>query len=101
MLFDGENASSRDFIGILREVEKKVMPIRRVYADRTMPHQAGWKSILHDTGACSMQQFNYGKDASDHVLIMDAIELNMDTPRLNAICIVSSVNTVKTKTVTA
>ncbi len=91
VLVDGENASPKDFIGILREVEKKGdVALKRVYADWTMPHQSGWKDVLHETGARPMQQFNYGKDAADHALIMDAIELIMDTPRLNAVCIVSS-----------
>jgi hypothetical protein len=91
VLVDGENASPKDFFGVLREVEKKGdVALKRVYADWTMPHQAGWKDVLHETGARPVQQFNYGKDAADHALIMDAIELTIDTPRLDAVCIVSS-----------
>lgn len=91
VLVDGENASPKDFVGVLREVEKKGdVALKRVYADWTMPHQAGWKDVLHETGARPVQQFNYGKDAADHALIMDAIELTIETPRLDAVCIVSS-----------
>jgi len=91
VLVDGENASPKDFPGIIREVEKQGdVAIQRVYADWTQPAHSNWKEILHSTGARPVHQFNYGKDAADHALIMDAIELTMNTPRIDAVCIVSS-----------
>jgi cold shock CspA family protein len=91
VLVDGENASPKDFPGIIREVEKQGdVAIQRVYADWTQPAHSNWKETLHTTGARPVHQFNYGKDAADHALIMDAIELTMSTPRIDAVCIVSS-----------
>jgi cold shock CspA family protein len=91
VLVDGENASPKDFPGIIREVEKQGdVAIQRVYADWTQPAHSNWKETLHSTGARPVHQFNYGKDAADHALIMDAIELTMSTPRIDAVCIVSS-----------
>lgn len=91
LLVDGENANPKDFPGVICEIEKKgYIALKRVYADWTQPHQSGWKSILHETGARPVHQFNYGKDSADHALIMDTIELIMSTPRLDAVCIVSS-----------
>ena len=91
VLVDGENISPKDFKGVVREVEKNGdVAIQRVYADWTQPHRAGWKEILHETGARPVHQFNYGKDAADHALIMDAIELTISNPRIDAVCIVSS-----------
>jgi len=69
---------------------KSDVAIQRVYADWTQPSLSGWKEVLHSTGARPVHQFNYGKDAADHALIMDAIELIMSTPKIDAVCIVSS-----------
>ncbi len=91
VLVDGENARPNDLPGALREVEKKGdVALTRVYADWTLPPRSSWKPVLHECGARPVQQFNYGKDAADHALIMDAVELTLNTPRLDAICIVSS-----------
>ena len=90
VLVDGENISQKYLGAILREVEKAgTVALTRVYADWTNPTREGWKQTLHEHGARPVQQFNYGKDAADHALIMDAIELSVSNPRLNAICIVS------------
>ncbi len=91
ILVDGENASPSDYRHILQEVEKSgAIAIKWVYADWTLAHQSGWKKILHDTASSPKQQFHYGKDAADHALVMDAIELISKNSRINAICIVSS-----------
>lgn len=91
VLVDGENVSPKDFHGVIQEVEKNGdIALRRVYADWTRPPLSSWKDILHETGARPIHQFNYGKDAADHALIMDAIELTSTNTRLDAFCIVSS-----------
>jgi len=91
VLVDGENASYNDYPLILEEVEKHgFVAIKWVYADWTSPHQSGWKDILHNTASSPKQQFHYGKDAADHALVMDAIELINKNSRINAVCIVSS-----------
>lgn len=91
VLVDGENVSPKDFNGVIQEVEKNGdIALQRVYADWTHPPRSGWKEVLHETGARPVHQFNYGKDAADHALIMDAIELTSSNLRLDAFCIVSS-----------
>lgn len=91
VLVDGENASHNDYSLVLDEVEKYgLVAIKWVYADWTSSHQSGWKDILHNTASSPKQQFHHGKDAADHALVMDAIELINKNTRINAVCIVSS-----------
>ncbi len=91
VLVDGENASHNDYALILEEVEKHgLVAIKWVYADWTSPQQSGWMNILRNTASSPKQQFHYGKDAADHALVMDAIELINKNSRINAVCIVSS-----------
>ncbi|PKH02518.1 hypothetical protein CXF72_11250 [Psychromonas sp. MB-3u-54] len=91
VLVDGENASHNDYPLILEEVEKYgLVAIKWVYADWTSTRQSGWKDVLHNTATSPKQQFHYGKDAADHALVMDAIELINKNARINAVCIVSS-----------
>lgn len=91
VLVDGENASQAEYASMLDEVEKYgTVAIKWVYADWTSRHQSGWQDILHETASSPKQQFHYGKDAADHALVMDAIELISNNPRINAVCIVSS-----------
>ena len=93
VLVDGENASHKEFPGILREVQKYgAIAVKRVYADWTNPARASWKEVLHSNGARPIQQFNYGKDAADHALIMDAIEILAKASEISGVCIVSSDN---------
>ena len=91
VLVDGENASKNEYVSMLSEVEKYgTVAIKWVYADWTARHQNGWQEILHETASSPKQQFHYGKDAADHALVMDAIELISKNSRINAVCIVSS-----------
>jgi len=91
VLVDAENASHNDYLAMLEEVEKHgVVAIKWVYADWTDSHQKAWKGILHETASSPKQQFHYGKDAADHALMMDAIEITNNNSRVNAVCIVSS-----------
>ncbi|MGR5311972.1 NYN domain-containing protein [Photobacterium damselae] len=50
----------------------------------------GWEGVIRETAPSPKQQFHILKDAADHALIMDAIELICTNKRINAICIVSS-----------
>lgn len=91
VLVDGENASKNEYVSMLSEVEKYgTIAIKWIYADWTARHQNGWQEILHETASAPKQQFHYGKDAADHALVMDAIELISKNLRINAVCIVSS-----------
>ncbi|MDO6777370.1 NYN domain-containing protein [Shewanella sp. 3_MG-2023] len=91
VLVDGENASQAQYASMLEEVEKYgTVAIKWVYADWTSRQQSGWQDVLHETASSPKQQFHYGKDAADHALVMDAIELISNNQRINAICIVSS-----------
>ncbi|MEI8630866.1 NYN domain-containing protein, partial [Vibrio sp. M60_M70] len=88
---DGENAQPSKYQDILREISQKGnIASKWVYADWTNPTHKGWKDIMLETSSAPKQQFHYCKDAADHALIMDAIELICSTNKINAICIVSS-----------
>lgn len=91
VLVDGENAQHSQYISVLQEVEKYgTIAIKWVYADWSEQRLAGWKDIIRKTASRCQHQFNYGKDAADHALVMDAIELISNNTRINAVCIVSS-----------
>jgi len=91
VLIDGENVSSSLLGSILDEVEKYgVAAVRKVYGDWTKPTLSSWMDNLHNYSFRPEQQFHYGKDAADHALIMDAIELISTNKRINAVCVVSS-----------
>lgn len=91
VLVDGENASHTDYASLLEEVEKYgTVAIKWVYADWTSVQHSNWQKILHKTSSSPKQQFHYGKDAADHALVMDAIELINNNQRINGVCIVSS-----------
>jgi uncharacterized LabA/DUF88 family protein len=91
ILVDGENAHHNDYLAAIEEVEKYgTVAIKWVYADWTSTHQNGWKDILQETASSPKQQFHYAKDAADHALVMDAIELIITNPRITGVCIISS-----------
>lgn len=91
VLVDGENASQAQYTSMLEEIEKYgTVAIKWVYADWTSRQQSGWQDVLHETASSPKQQFHYGKDAADHALVMDAIELINNNHRINGVCIVSS-----------
>lgn len=91
VLVDGENAQHSQYVSVLQEVEKYgSIAIKWVYADWSEPRLANWKDITYKTASRCQHQFNYGKDAADHALVMDAIELISHNARINAVCIVSS-----------
>ncbi len=93
VLVDGENIGPKQFLGILKKVsEEGSVAVKRVYADWTNPARSSWKEILQEHAAVPAHQFNHGKDSADHALIMDAIEILVRAPEINAVCIASSDN---------
>ncbi|EIT7126846.1 NYN domain-containing protein [Vibrio parahaemolyticus] len=91
VLVDGENTPPKKYADILSEIgQKGNTAIKWVYADWTNQSHKGWKDIMLDTGSAPKQQFHHAKDAADHALIMDAIELVCTNEKINAMCIVSS-----------
>lgn len=91
VLVDGENIGSNLLGQIVSEVERSgVVAVRKVYGDWTQPSMITWKDQLQNYSFRPEQQFHYGKDAADHALIMDAIELISTNKRINAVCVASS-----------
>ena len=91
VLVDGENAQAKKYTDILSEVSTKgSIAIKWIYADWTDQTNKGWEGVIRETASSPKQQFHISKDAADHALIMDAIELICTNERINAICIVSS-----------
>jgi len=92
VLIDADNIPHRLIGGILEEIAKYGVPtFKRIYADWTKPHVAGWKSVLLDHAITPVQQYSYttGKNSSDSALIIDAMDI-LYTGRVDGFCVVSS-----------
>lgn len=92
VLIDADNVPSRLINGILEEIAKYGVPtFKRIYADWTKPHVAGWKAVLLDHAITPVQQYSYttGKNSSDSALIIDAMDI-LYTGRVDGFCVVSS-----------
>ncbi|MBK8142064.1 MAG: NYN domain-containing protein [Chitinophagaceae bacterium] len=92
VLIDADNIPYRLIGGILEEIAKYgVPPFKRIYADWTKPHVAGWKTVLLDHAITPVQQYSYttGKNSSDSALIIDAMDI-LYTGRVDGFCVVSS-----------
>lgn len=92
VLIDADNIPYRLISGILEEVAKYGSPtFKRIYADWTKPHVAGWKTVLLDHAITPVQQYSYttGKNSSDSAMIIDAMDI-LYTGRVDGFCIVSS-----------
>lgn len=92
VLIDADNIPSRLVSGILEEIAKYGVPtFKRIYADWTKPHVAGWKAVLLDHAITPVQQYSYttGKNSSDSALIIDAMDI-LYTGRVDGFCVVSS-----------
>jgi hypothetical protein len=92
VLIDADNVPSRLISGILEEIAKYGVPtFKRIYADWTKPHVAGWKTVLLDHAITPVQQYSYttGKNSSDSALIIDAMDI-LYTGRVDGFCLVSS-----------
>lgn len=92
VLIDADNVPHRLIGGILEEVAKYGVPtFKRIYADWTRPHVAGWKSVLLENAINPVQQYSYtiGKNSTDSALIIDAMDI-LYTGRVDGFCLVSS-----------
>src|SRR5580765_2664012 len=92
VLIDADNVPHRLINGILQEIAKYGVPtFKRIYADWTKPHVAGWKAVLLDHAITPVQQYSYttGKNSSDSALIIDAMDI-LYTGRVDGFCVVSS-----------
>ncbi len=92
VLIDADNIPYRLISGILEEIAKYGVPtFKRIYADWTKPHVAGWKSVLLDHAITPTQQYSYttGKNSSDSAMIIDAMDI-LYTGRVDGFCLVSS-----------
>jgi uncharacterized LabA/DUF88 family protein len=92
VLIDADNIPYRLINGILEEIAKYGVPtFKRIYADWTKPHVAGWKTVLLELAITPVQQYSYttGKNSSDSALIIDAMDI-LYTGRVDGFCVVSS-----------
>ena len=92
VLIDADNVPHRLINGILEEIAKYGVPtFKRIYADWTKPHVAGWKTVLLDHAITPVQQYSYTtrKNSSDSALIIDAMDI-LYTGRVDGFCVVSS-----------
>lgn len=92
VLIDADNVSSSTIENILDEVKRYGIPsIKRIYADWTKPHVAGWKEPLLTHAITPIQQYSYttGKNSSDSALIIDAMDI-LHSHQVDGFTIVSS-----------
>ncbi|UOP04508.1 NYN domain-containing protein [Conchiformibius kuhniae] len=91
IFIDGDNISPRYLEPILSEVAKDgEILVRRIYGDWTTNNMNGWKELLLHIPVRPVQQFRNASQATDHAIVMDAIELANTNKEINAMCIVSS-----------
>ena len=92
VLIDADNIPRRLINGIFEEINKYGIPtFKRIYADWTNPHVAGWKAVLLDYAITPVHQYSYttGKNSTDSALIIDAMDI-LYTGRVDGFCLVSS-----------
>jgi len=92
VLIDADNIPWSYVTEMFEEIAKYGTPtFKRIYADWTKPHVAGWKSVLLENAITPIQQYSYtqGKNASDSALIIDAMDI-LYTGKVDGFCIVSS-----------
>ncbi len=92
VLIDADNAKASVIEGLLAEVARfGEATVRRIYGDFTSTSSAQWKKVLNKHAIKPVQQFAYttGKNATDSMLIIDAMDL-LYTRRFDGFCLVSS-----------
>jgi hypothetical protein len=92
VLIDGDNAQAPLVGNLLRVADGLgLVTVRRVYGDFTSPRFRSWNEVLGKHGIRPIQQFSYakGKNATDHALIIDAMDL-LVAGGLDGFCLVSS-----------
>ena len=92
VLIDADNSSVNSIEPILEEVAKYgIASVKRVYGDWSSETLKRWREVLLPHAITPVQQFAYtsGKDATDMILIIDAMDL-LYGGALDGFCIVSS-----------
>jgi uncharacterized LabA/DUF88 family protein len=92
VLIDADNIPYTHVKNMLEEIAKYGTPtFKRIYADWTKPHIAGWKPVLLENAITPIQQYSYttGKNSTDSAMIIDAMDI-LYTGRVDGFCIVSS-----------
>lgn len=92
VLIDADNAPAAVIEGLLAEIARfGEATVKRIYGDFTSPTSSQWKKVLNRHAIKPVQQFAYttGKNATDSMLIIDAMDL-LYTRRFDGFCLVSS-----------
>ena len=92
VLIDADNTSPLIAGGLFEEVAKfGEASVRRIYGDFSSPNLKSWSEILQKHAIDPYQQFAYtkGKNASDILLVIDAMDL-LHSKRFDGFCLVSS-----------
>ena len=92
VLIDADNSSVNSIESVLEEIAKfGIASVKRVYGDWSSDTLKNWRDVLLPHAITPVQQFAYtkGKDATDMILIIDAMDL-LYSGALDGFCIVSS-----------
>lgn len=92
VLIDADNAQASKIEAILAEVARfGEATVKRLYGDFTTTSSSQWKKVLHKHAIKPVQQFAFtiGKNATDSMLIIDAMDL-MHKKLYDGFCLVSS-----------
>ncbi|RYZ94299.1 MAG: NYN domain-containing protein, partial [Moraxellaceae bacterium] len=92
VLIDADNSSVNSIQYVLEEIAKYgIASVKRVYGDWSNEALKNWRDVLLPYAITPVQQFAYtkGKDATDMILIIDAMDL-LYSGALDGFCIVSS-----------
>lgn len=92
VLIDADNSSTKKIPAILQEVAKYgIASVKRIYGDWSSERLNAWRDVLLPHAITPIQQFAYpkGKDATDMMLIINAMDL-LYSGALDGFCIVSS-----------
>ena len=92
VLIDADNSSINAIASVLEEVAKYgIASVKRVYGDWSNDALKKWRDVLLPHAITPVQQFAYtkGKDATDMILIIDAMYF-LYAGALDGFCIVSS-----------
>lgn len=92
VLIDADNSSYKEIPLILQEIAKYgIASVKRVYGDWSSENLGAWRDVLLPHAITPIQQFAYtkGKDATDMMLIINAMDL-LHQGNLDGFCLVSS-----------
>jgi hypothetical protein len=92
VLIDADNAQAAVMEGLLADIARfGEVTVRRIYGDFTSQTSSSWKKVLQQHAIKPVQQFAYttGKNATDSMLIIDAMDL-LYTRRFEGFCLVTS-----------